>query len=176
MSSTRTEMAGIFAAITHLRLVVEYYAITPTKSTSCRIYWDCKGALARVGDKRHDSFGTIRTYLLQLPIPISWHWVKGHASARKHPDELTFPEILTETADELATKACRSKNLTHTDNDHWPEQMVSIIGPRGRAAMWRRNRDTAARLRICFPIGKTGFTGWNLRWLWWIFLEHRRLW
>jgi hypothetical protein len=65
--------------------------------------------------------------------PISWHWVKGHASARKRPDELTFPEILNETADELATHARRSKNLTQTDDDdHWPEQTVSIIGPRGR--------------------------------------------
>jgi hypothetical protein len=40
MSSTRSEIAGLFAAITHLRLVVEYYAITPTKTTSCRIYCD----------------------------------------------------------------------------------------------------------------------------------------
>jgi hypothetical protein len=57
MSSTRTEMAELFAATTHLCLVVEYYAITPTKTTSYRIYCDSKSALARVGDKRHDGFG-----------------------------------------------------------------------------------------------------------------------
>jgi ribonuclease HI len=133
MSSTRTEMTGLFAAITHLGLVVEYFAITPTKTTSCRIYYDSKGALARVGDKRHDGFGTtrrcrphynlevaIRTCLLQLPIPISWTWVKGHAGARKRPDKLTFPEMLNKTVDELATKARRSENLTYMDDDHWP--------------------------------------------------------
>jgi hypothetical protein len=64
--------------------------------------------------------------------PISWYWVKGHASAKKRPDELTFPEILNETADELATKARRSKNITHADDEHWPEQTVCIIGARGR--------------------------------------------
>jgi hypothetical protein len=71
-------------AITHLRLVVEYYAITPTKTTYCRMYCDSKGALARIGDKHHDGFSTtrrrrphydlkvaIRTCLLQLSIPIS---------------------------------------------------------------------------------------------------------
>jgi hypothetical protein len=126
MSSTRSEIGGKFAAITHLRLVVEYYAITPTNTASCRIYCNSKVALARVGDKRHDGLGTTtrcrphydlkvatRTCLLQLPIPISWHWVKGHASARKRLVELTFPEILNETADKLATKARRSKK-THT--------------------------------------------------------------
>jgi hypothetical protein len=118
VSSTGSKIVGLFSAITHLRLLVEYYAITPAKTASCRIYCDSKAALAWVGDKHHDDFGTtrrcrlhydlevaIRTCLLQLPITISWHWVKGHASARKCPDELTFPEILNETVDELATKA-----------------------------------------------------------------------
>jgi hypothetical protein len=66
-----------------------------------------------------------------LPIPITWHWVKGHASSRKGPDDFTFPEILNETADELATKARQFPNLTQIDDDHWPEQTVSIIGPCG---------------------------------------------
>ena len=141
MSSTRTEMCGLFAAITHLRLVVEYHAIRPSKDASCRIYCDSKAALARVDDKYYDGFGTtgrcrsnydlevaIRTCLLQLPIPIKWHWVKGHASSRKDPDDLTFPEVLNETADDLATAARQLPNLTQMDDDHWPEQTVSIIG------------------------------------------------
>jgi hypothetical protein len=74
MSSTRTEIAGLFAAITHLHLVVEYYAITLTKSTSCFIHHDSKGALPRVGDTRHDSFGTTRRcrphYHLEVAIPF----------------------------------------------------------------------------------------------------------
>jgi ribonuclease HI len=145
MSSTRTELCGLFAAVTHLRLVVEYYRIIPDKNVSCRIYCDSKAALARVDDKYYDGFGTtwrcrtnydlevaIRTCLLQLPLSISWQWVKGHASRRKPSDEFTFPETLNETADELATIARQSQNLTQTDDDHWPEQTVSVIGPRGR--------------------------------------------
>jgi hypothetical protein len=85
MSSTRAEMCGSVAAITHLRLVVEYYAIIPNKNDSHRIYCDSKGALARVADKYYDGFGTtgrcrthydlevaIRTCLLKLPIPMKW--------------------------------------------------------------------------------------------------------
>jgi ribonuclease HI len=146
MSSTRAEMCGLFAAITHLRLVVEYHAILPNKNVSCRIHCDSKGALARVVDKYYDGFGTtgrcrthydlevaIRTCLLKLPIPITWHWVKGHASRRKEdPDDFTFPELLNETADELATQARQLPKLSKTDDAHWPEQTVSIIGPRGR--------------------------------------------
>jgi ribonuclease HI len=126
MSSTRTELCGLFAAITHLRLVVEYYHIIPNKNVSCRIYCDSKAALARVVDKYYDGFGTtwrcrthydlkvaIRTCLLQLPISISWRWVRGHASRRKERDEFTFPKVLNETADDLATEARISKS--HAD-------------------------------------------------------------
>ena len=142
MSSTRTELCGLFAAVTHLRLVVEYYHIIPNKNVSCRIYCDSKAALARVADKYYDGFGTtwrcrtnydfevaIRTCLLQLPIPISWQWVRGHASRRKPADELTFPERLNESADGLATIARHSQHLAQTDDDHWPEQTVSVIVP-----------------------------------------------
>jgi hypothetical protein len=41
-------------------------------------------------------------------------------------------EVLNETADELATRARQSQNPTKMHNDHWLEQTVSIIGPRGR--------------------------------------------
>jgi hypothetical protein len=58
--------------------------------------------------------------------------VKGHASRRKNPADFTFSEILNETAHGLATQARQSQDLTQTDDDHWPEQTVSIIGPRGR--------------------------------------------
>jgi hypothetical protein len=50
MSSTRTEMSGLFAALTHLRLVVEYFHIIPKENASCRIYCDSKAALTRVVD------------------------------------------------------------------------------------------------------------------------------
>jgi hypothetical protein len=139
-------LCGIFAAITHLRLVVEYYHIIPNKNVSCRIHCDSKAALARVVDEYYDGFGTtwrcrthydlevaIRDCLLnKLPFPISWQWVRGHASRRKQPHEFSFAEVLNEAADELATIARHSQHLTRTDDDHWPEQTVSIIGLRGR--------------------------------------------
>jgi ribonuclease HI len=173
MSSTRTELCGLFAAITHLRLVVEYYHIVPPKNASCCIYCDSKAALARVADKYYDGFGTswrcrthydlevaIRTCLLQLPISISWQWVRGHASRRKDPDDFTFSEVLNETADELATKARHSQNLTQMDDDHWPEQTVSIIGPRGR--MCGR---VARELRYCCTAGDL-LSYWGGRFHW----------
>jgi ribonuclease HI len=151
MSSTRTELCGLFAAITHLRLVVEYYHIIPNKNVSCRIYCDSKADLARVVDEYYDGFGTtwrcrthydFRTCLFQLPISISWQWVRGHASRRKERHEFIFPEVLNETAGELATTARQTQNLKQTNDDHWPEQTVNIIGPRGRMC------GRAARLAI----------------------------
>jgi hypothetical protein len=71
--------------------------------------------------------------------------VRGHAGSRKPADEFTFPETLNETADGLATLARHFQNLTQTDDDHWPEQTVSVIGPRGR--MCGR---LASELRYCY--------------------------
>jgi hypothetical protein len=145
MSSPRTELCGIFAAITHLRLVVQFYHIVPPKNLFCHIHCDNKGALSRVGNKFYDGFCTtwrccmhydlevaIRTCLLPLHISVSWQWVQGHALSSKQPHELSFPEILNEEADDLATAARQVPILTQQDDDHWPEQTVSIIGPRRR--------------------------------------------
>jgi ribonuclease HI len=161
MSSTRTEMCGLFAALTHLRLVVEYFHIIPKETASCRIYCDSKAALARVDDKYYDDFGTtwrcrrhydlevaIRTCLLQLPIKIEWQWVRGHASRRKKEQDFTYPEVLNECADDLATLARQSPIRTQQDEAHWPEQTISIIGPRGR--MCGR---LASELRYCCTAG-----------------------
>jgi hypothetical protein len=79
-----------------------------------------------------------------LPISISWQRVRGHASHRKKEHEFTYPEVLNETADGLATTGRQSTNLTQQDDDHWPEQPVSIIGPQGR--MYGR---LASELRYC---------------------------
>jgi hypothetical protein len=89
MSSTRTEMCGLFATLTHLRLIVEYFHIVLREKASCRIYCDSRAALARVDDKYYEDFAVqhggvdsttisryvaIRTCLLQLPISIKWKW------------------------------------------------------------------------------------------------------
>jgi hypothetical protein len=54
----------------------------------------------------------------------------------EHPHEPSFPEVLNESADELATIARKAPIRTQQDDDHWPEQTVSIIGARtcGRLA------------------------------------------
>jgi ribonuclease HI len=117
MSSTRTEMCGIFAALTHLRLVVEYFHIVLREKASCRIYCDSRATLARVDDKYYEDFRTmwrcrqhydfeiaICTCLLQLPIS-EWERVRNHASSRKKVQNFTVPEVLNETADDLATLA-----------------------------------------------------------------------
>jgi ribonuclease HI len=116
MSSTRTELCGIFATLTHLRLIVEFLHIVLCEKASCRIYCDSRAALARVDDKYYEDFGTtwrcrqhydfeaaIRTCLLQLPISIERKWVRGHASSRKKEQDFTKPEVLNEAADALAT-------------------------------------------------------------------------
>jgi hypothetical protein len=173
MSSTRTELCGLFAAITHLRLAVEYYAIIPHANSSCRIYCDSKAALARVVDEYYDGFGTtwrcrthydlevaIRTCLLQLPISLSWQWVRGHASSRKKPHELTFPEVLNESADDLATAARKGPRSVLQDDEHWPEQTVSVIGPRGRIC-----GQMATELRYCCTAGDL-LSYWKDRFHW----------
>jgi hypothetical protein len=160
MSSTRTEMCGLFAALTHLRLIVEYSHIVPSGKASCRIYCDSRAALARVVDKYYEDFGTtwrcrqhydfevaIRTCLLQLPISIEWKY-RGNVNSRKKEQDFTVPEVLNEAADDLATLACQSSIRTPQDNDHWPEQTVSMIGPRGR--MCGR---LASELRYCCTAG-----------------------
>jgi hypothetical protein len=91
---------------------------------------------------------TVRTCLLQLPISIEWKWVRGHASSRKKAQAFTVPEVLNEAADDLAILARQSPICTSQDNDHWPEQTVSIIGPRDR--MCGR---LASELRYCCTAG-----------------------
>jgi hypothetical protein len=109
------------------------------------------GALARAADKYYDGFGTtrrcydlevaIRTCLLKLPILIKWQWVKGHASSRKDRDELTLPELLNETADELATQTRSSPSLTHTRAmiTGLNKRLVSLAPADVCAVAWRVN-------------------------------------
>jgi hypothetical protein len=128
-----------------LRLVVEFYHVILPKDASCFIYCDSKAALARVQDTYYEGFGTtwrcrthydleaaIKHCLKQLSFSFSWQWVRGPASRRKQPEDFTFlAETLNEAADDLATLARQGRALDH-DDDHWPEQVVSVIGPHGR--------------------------------------------
>jgi hypothetical protein len=88
-----------------------------------------------------------------LPSPatylsIEWKWIRGHASSRKKEQDFTVPEVLNKAADALATLARQSPICTPQDNDHWPEQTVSIIGP--RSSMCGR---LANELRYCCTAG-----------------------
>ena len=144
MSSTRTELCGIFAAVAYLNLVTKYYHIVPNQDKMlCTIYCDSKAALQRISDLSYVGFGTTwrcrANYDLEAAIQNSLHisnhqfslvWVKGHASRRKKQSDFTWAETLNESADKLATEAreVRSK----PESSHWPEQQISIDGPRGR--------------------------------------------
>jgi hypothetical protein len=124
--------------------IVELYHVVLPHNAVCCIYCDSKAALARVQDNYYEGFGTtwscrthydleaaIRQCLQQLPISFSWQWVRGHAGRRKEPHGFTFAETLNETADDLATTARNGRALDH-DDDHWAEQVISVIGHRRR--------------------------------------------
>jgi hypothetical protein len=144
MSSTRTELCGMLASLTYLRLIIQYFHIViPKQGFQCTVHFDSLAALNRVKDLTYDAFGTtwrcranydmeaaIRVCLQQGQIMVDWKWIRGHASNRKRRDEFVWAEILNEAADDLAT-AARDYTATQ-DDEHWPEQEVSIIGARGR--------------------------------------------
>jgi ribonuclease HI/exonuclease III len=146
MSSTRTELCGLFAALTYLRLAMAYYhMVIPRGGINVTIYCDSKAALMRVQDLAYDEFGTTwrcranydiesaTRHCIKLQsdlLRITWTWVRGHASRRKRPDQFTLAETLNEAADDLAT-AARDIPQQRTLN-HWPEQQISLVGPRGR--------------------------------------------
>ena len=144
MSSTRAKLCGIFAALTYLRLVTQYYhVVVPKMGTEHTLYCDSTAALSRISDLSYDGFGTtwrcranydfesaIRACLRWQNLSIKWVWVKGHAGRRKKRHNFTWAEVLNDHADCLATEASK---ITHCpDNSHWPEQQVSICGPKGR--------------------------------------------
>ena len=142
MSSTRTELCGLLAAITYLRLVIEYHTVTVSDEMACTIFCDSKAALSRVAKLKHEGFGTtwrcrhhydleaaIRTCISSLPIKLQWSWVRGHADRTKKADDLTFAETLNCEADGLATLGRQCDPLP--DLEHWPEQEVSVVGPNG---------------------------------------------
>ena len=145
MSSTRAELCGILGALTYLRLVIEYYVLEPYMSEDLRfvLFCDSKGAIRRVENLATAGFTTTRRCrnhydleaaialcLERLPVSVDLHWVKGHAERRKKPDEYSWAERLNVSADEMAT-AARHIN-SPPDSSHWPEQVVSVSGPRGR--------------------------------------------
>ena len=145
MSSTRTELCGLFAALTYMRLAMEHQHMTmPRGGVDVTIYCDSKAAIQRVQDLAYDEFGTtwrcranydIEAALrqctrVQSSLKIKWTWVRGHARRRKKPEKFTQAEVLNEAADDLAT-AARAWPLQQARN-HWPEQHISLVGPRGR--------------------------------------------
>ena len=59
MSLTRTELCGLFAALTYMRLTIAYYHIAlPRDSVQALVYCNSKAALQRVQDLFYVEFGT----------------------------------------------------------------------------------------------------------------------
>jgi ribonuclease HI/exonuclease III len=144
MSSTRAELCGIFAALAYLNLVSKYHHLVPNQARKqCTIYCDSKAALQRISDLSYAGFGTtwrcranydleaaIKGCLQDSAMLFSWTWVKGHARRRKPVSEFTWAETLNDYADVLATSAREIRSVPTAT--HWPEQIISIEGPRGR--------------------------------------------
>jgi ribonuclease HI len=144
MSSTRAELCGIYAALVYLNLVTTYHHLVPNQARKkCTIYCDSKAALQRISDLSYAGFGTtwrcranydleaaIKGCLRDLFMQFTGVWVKGHARRRKKPLDFTWEESLNDYADILATEAREVRSTP--DSSHWPEQQISIEGPRGR--------------------------------------------
>ena len=144
MSSTRAELCGIYAALVYLNLVTTYHHLVPNQTRKkCTIYCDSKAALQRISDLSYAGFGTtwrcranydleaaIKGCLRDSFMQFTWVWVKGHARRRKQPLDFTWEESLNDDADILATEAREVRSTP--DSPHWPEQQISIEGPRGR--------------------------------------------
>ena len=143
MSSTRAELSGILAALTYLRLVTAFTKTIVSESSMCILHCDSQAALSRVISLEYQGFGTtwrcranydlevaIDFCMQQLSSTVKWEWVRGHAHRRKKEFDFTWPESLNSAADAMATKARQRAHLTN--NQHWPEQAISIIGPQGR--------------------------------------------
>jgi ribonuclease HI len=144
MSSTRTELCGVYAALCYTTLVkMFYHLVLPRKGMVCTVFCDSKAALQRIRDLSYSEYGTtwrcranydleaeIRSLLQQQVINVTWEWVRGHAIRRKQRKDFTWAEQLNDKADSLATRARNDdKSL---DRVHLPEQQISIEGPRGR--------------------------------------------
>jgi len=144
MSSTRAELAGVFAALTYMRLILQYHCVVQPSNGTITLYCDSKAALAGI-TRDHRRFGTSRrcrkhydllaaitSCISNVDMPIKWQWVQGHASKRKEPHEFTWAESLNEAADTLATDARATPKSIDDDMYHWPEQQVSVRGIHGQ--------------------------------------------
>ena len=172
MSSTRAELCGIFAALIYLELVTTYHhLVPPQRGKMCTVYCDSLAALQRISKLSHDSFGTtwrcranydleaaIKARIHSSRMQFSWIWVKGHARRRKKPSEFTWAETLNDHANRLATAA--RDVVFRPDKSHWPDQEISIEGPRGRICGDSITKFvTVVQQLTCNCIGNSGIIG-----------------
>jgi hypothetical protein len=68
--------------------------------------------------------------MAKLPVKVVFSWVKGHADDRKEEADFTWAEYLNVGADIMATLG-RYRHCP-ADEGHWPEQVVSVVGKKGR--------------------------------------------
>ena len=58
MSSTCTELCGILASLTHLRLVIQHCHVVIPQGFSCTFFCNSKAGLQHIYDLEYDRFGT----------------------------------------------------------------------------------------------------------------------
>jgi ribonuclease HI len=172
MSSTRTELCGIYASLCYVQLVTKFFhLVLPRRGLACTIYCDSKAALQRVRDLTYSEFGTtwrcranydleaaIRESLRTPSLKVTWEWFKGHVSRCKKRQNFTWAESLNDHADTLATTA--RNDTTIPDSSHWHEQEISVVGPRGRIS-----GRLASEIRYCCTAPDL-FSYWQQRFDW----------
>jgi ribonuclease HI len=128
-TSTRTEIAGMVAALKMLQLVVAFYEIEVPVSTRVKLCCDSRSAIkcaiaARDSHRwysssrcwaNYDLYCELREIQIQLKFKVDFEWVKGHQSRNLGGATwaLTPEARLNEEADRLASEKIRDREQNH---------------------------------------------------------------
>jgi hypothetical protein len=120
MSSYRTELGGILAALYVITRICEYYNITQGKMT---LYCDNKGAItnsfktntptvSHFLSPSYDLLYSIKQLIAATPITIVGDWVKGHYSGKNRQ----IQHDLNDTAHQIAGEHLENQSLPDGTN------------------------------------------------------------
>jgi hypothetical protein len=141
----RAELYGILSFLTFIRLIVEYYACTPTATLN--IYCDDKTTINDLASFRemqqYDSFATtkrccanydliaeILPCMKQYASTIRIHYVKGHQDKDTPLEELSTASQLNCVAHSLCSQQLQrltNAQASYDDPGHFPHQQCSVI-------------------------------------------------
>jgi hypothetical protein len=93
MSSTRAKLGGVFAALTYLRLIIEYYKVKLPYAFPVTLFCDSQAALCRLTQidtdialtqfsttwrcrANYDFEAALKAATSTLPFPVHWQWIQ----------------------------------------------------------------------------------------------------